>query len=87
MEKYFGSVGYPIFFLKALQVFIGMVENSVFQLILYRHYVFCVFHDLNCMYGREGCSVQVSVLCAHSLSKREMQGTCSNELKNVEHTL
>lgn len=89
MEKHFGSLGYQnhFFFPKALQIFIGTVENSVFQVIAYEHYVFCAFHDLNCVYGTEGCSVQVSVLCAHPLSKREMQGKYSNELKDVEHTL
>lgn len=79
--------GIPFFFPKALQIFVGTVEDSVFQLLVYEHCIFCAFYDLNCKYGTEGCSVQVSVLCAHPLSKRKMQGTCSNELKDVEHTL
>lgn len=87
-EKCFGSVGYPFyFFSKALQIFIGSVESSVFQLTVHEYYEFCAFHDLKCMSGTEGCSVLVSLLCAHPWSKREMQGTRSNKLKDVEHTL
>lgn len=79
--------GVSRFFSPKLCKFLLVLLRTVFQLLVYEHYIFCAFYDLNCKYGTEGCSVQVSVLCAHPLSKRKMQGTCSNELKDVEHTL
>ena len=77
-----------LFFPKTFQIFIGTIDNSVFSTIsiVSEHYVFCALHDLNSMHGKEGCPLQASAY-VHSFNKREMQGTCSNELKDVEHTL